>query len=86
MALTCASAQAVTLGNGISVTDAGRVDPTTASDFAQPGSVLTTGVAQVQIGQPNDPGNPPELGNPGWDSIRPRPWFYTRPHPSLVEC
>jgi hypothetical protein len=74
-ALTCASAQAVTLGNGISVTDSGRVDPAAAPDFAQPGSVLTTGVAQVQIGQPNDLGNPPELGNPGWDPFGQGPGY-----------
>jgi hypothetical protein len=80
MALTCASAQAVTLGNGISVADSGRVDPAAAPNFAQPLSVLTTGAAPVQIGQPSDPGNPSALGNPGWDPFGQGPGYSPADH------
>jgi PEP-CTERM motif len=50
--------------DGITVNDYGRVNPA-GPDFAQPG--VGTGTAQIQIGQVNGPGNPPELSNPGWD-------------------
>jgi hypothetical protein len=49
--------------DGITINEYGRVNPA-GPDYAQPG--FGTGTAQIQIGQPNGPGNPPELGNPGW--------------------
>jgi hypothetical protein len=62
---TSANAATVVV-NGISVTDDGRVSPAVPNS-TQPVSVATTGLAQVQIGQPNSSGNPPELSNAGWD-------------------
>jgi hypothetical protein len=62
---TSANAATVVV-SGITVTDSGRVSPTVPNS-TQPASVATTGLAQVQIGQPNSSGNPPELSNPGWD-------------------
>jgi hypothetical protein len=60
--------------DGITVTDAGRVSPAGANG-PQPGTA--SGLAQMQIGQtvdnppslpgPVTTGNPPPLGNPGWD-------------------
>lgn len=50
----------------ITVKDYGRVNPA-APNSTQPVSVATTGVAQVQVGQPNGAGNPPALSNAGWD-------------------
>jgi hypothetical protein len=62
-----ASANAATVViSGMNVTDAGRVDPT-AANSTQPISVATTGSAQVQMGQANGSGNPPELSNAGWN-------------------
>jgi len=51
---------------GVTFSDLGRVSPT-APDFAQPGSASDPTMAQIQIGQVGQPGNPPQLGNPGWD-------------------
>jgi hypothetical protein len=62
---TSANAATVVV-NGISVTDDGRVSPAVPNS-TQPMSVATTGLAQVQIGQPNSSGNPSELSNAGWD-------------------
>jgi hypothetical protein len=50
----------------VTFSDLGRVSPT-APDFAQPGSASDPTIAQIQIGQVGQPGNPPQLGNPGWD-------------------
>jgi hypothetical protein len=72
--LGAASAAAIVLGasaasaataviDGITVNDFGRANPA-GPNFAQPG--FGTGTAQIQIGQPSGPGNPPQLGNPGW--------------------
>ena len=60
--LGASAASAVTI-DGITVYEYGRVNPA-GPDYAQPG--FGTGTAQIQIGQSNGPGNPPELGNPGW--------------------
>jgi hypothetical protein len=57
------AASAATIDH-ITVSDYGRVS-TGAPDVAQPG--VGTGTAQIQIGQVNGPGNPPEFSNPGWD-------------------
>jgi hypothetical protein len=75
--LTASAACAATATiDGITVNDLGRVDPT-GPNFAQPG--VGTGTAQIQIGQVNGPGNPPELGNPGWSpyglSDTTHPWW-----------
>jgi hypothetical protein len=62
--------------DGITVNDFGRVNPA-GPDFAQPG--FGTGTAQIQIGQVNEPSNPPEFGNPGWNpyglSDTTHPWW-----------
>ena len=62
--------------DGVTVNDFGRVNPA-GPDFAQPG--VATGTAQLQIGQVNGPGNPPQLANPGWDpyglSDTTHPWW-----------
>jgi hypothetical protein len=60
-----ANAATVVVG-GITVTDYGRVSPAIPNS-TQPASAATTGLAQVQIGQPNSAGNPSELSNAGWD-------------------
>jgi hypothetical protein len=61
------SANAATVAvSGITVTDSGRVSPTVPNS-TQPVSVATTGLAQMQMGQPNSTGNSPELSNAGWD-------------------
>jgi hypothetical protein len=73
--LGASAASAVTI-DGITVNEYGRVNPT-GPDYAQPG--FGSGTAQIQIGQPNGPGNPPELGNPGWSpyglSDTTHPWW-----------
>ena len=75
LAASAASA-ATAIIDGITVSDHGRVNPA-VPDFAQPG--VGTGTAQIQIGQVNGPGNPPELSNPGWDpygaSDTTHPWW-----------
>ena len=48
------------------MTDYGRVSPAVPNS-TQPVSVATTGLAQVQTGQPNSASNPPELSNAGRD-------------------
>ena len=40
-----------------------------APNLAQPGSASDPTMAQIQIGQVGQPGNPPQLGNPGWDPL-----------------
>ena len=62
---TSANAATVVV-SGITVTDTGRVSPAVLNS-TQPVSAATTGLAQVQTGQPNSAGNPPELSNGGWD-------------------
>jgi hypothetical protein len=63
--LTASAASAASaIIDGITVNDYGRVNPT-GPDFAQPG--FGTGTAQIQIGQANGPGNPPQFDNPGWN-------------------
>jgi PEP-CTERM motif len=73
--LGASAASAVTI-DGITVNEYGRVNPA-GPDYAQPG--FGAGTAQIQIGQPNGPGNPPELGNPGWSpyglSDTTHPWW-----------
>ena len=71
--LTVAAAAATILATsaapaiaGVTFTDLGRVSPS-APNFAQPGSASDPTMAQIQIGQVGQPGNPPQLGNPGWD-------------------
>jgi hypothetical protein len=54
--LASANAATVVVG-GITVTDYGRVSPAIPNS-TQPVSVATTGLAQVQIGQPNSAGDP----------------------------
>jgi hypothetical protein len=51
---------------GVTFADLGRVSPS-APNLAQPGSASDPTMAQIQIGQVGQPGNPPQLGNPGWD-------------------
>jgi hypothetical protein len=63
--LTASAASAATaIIDGITVTDFGRVNPA-GPNSAQPG--FATGTAQIQMGQVNGPGNPPEFDNPGWN-------------------
>jgi PEP-CTERM motif len=50
--------------DGITVNDYGQVSAA-APNFAQPGVPAPT--AQIQTGQVNGPGNPPQFDNPGWD-------------------
>jgi hypothetical protein len=73
--LGASAASAVTI-DGITVNEYDRVNPA-GPDYGQPG--FGTGTAQIQIGQPNGPGNPPELGNPGWSpyglSDTTHPWW-----------
>jgi hypothetical protein len=75
--LTASAASAATaIIDGITVNDYGRVNPA-GPDFAQPG--FGTGTAQIQIGQVNGPGNPPQFDNPGWNpyglSDTTHPWW-----------
>jgi PEP-CTERM motif len=75
--LTASAASAATaIIDGITVNDFGRANPA-GPNFAQPG--IGTGTAQIQIGQPNGPGNPPQLDNPGWSpyglSDMTHPWW-----------
>jgi PEP-CTERM motif len=77
MILTASVASAATITiDGITVTDFGRANPA-GPEFGQPG--FGTGTAQVQIGQVNEAGNPPQLDNPGWDpygaSDTAHPWW-----------
>ncbi len=71
-----AASAALAIIDGITVNDYGRVNPA-GPDFAQPG--VGTGSAQIQIGQVNGPGNPPEFDNPGWSpygaSDTTHPWW-----------
>jgi hypothetical protein len=73
--LGASAASAVTI-DGITVNDYGRVHPA-GPDYAQPG--VGTGTAQIQIGQINGPGNPPQFANPGWNpyglSDTTHPWW-----------
>jgi hypothetical protein len=79
-AATILGASAASAGSaiidGITVNDYGRVNPA-GPDFAQPG--VGIGSAQIQIGQVNGPGNPPEFDNPGWSpygaSDTTHPWW-----------
>jgi PEP-CTERM motif len=59
-----ASASVTAIIDGITVTESGLVGPA-APSVAQFGTSVPR--AQIQIGQPGDPGNPPLLANPGWD-------------------
>jgi PEP-CTERM motif len=63
--LTVSAASAATaIIDGITVNDFGRANPA-GPNYAQPG--VATGTAQIQIGQVDGPGNPPEFDNPGWN-------------------
>jgi hypothetical protein len=77
MILAASGASAATaIIDGITVNDFGRANPA-GPNFAQPG--FGAGTAQMQIGQVNGPGNPPQLDNPGWDpyglSDTTHPWW-----------
>jgi hypothetical protein len=63
LAASAASA-ATAIIDGITVNDYGSVNPA-GPNFAQPG--FATGTAQIQTGQVNQPGNPPQFDNPGWN-------------------
>jgi hypothetical protein len=68
-AILSASAASATTAiiDGITVTDYGSVNPA-GPNFAQPG--FATGTAQIQIGEVNGPGNPPQFANPGRNPYR----------------
>jgi PEP-CTERM motif len=75
--VTASAASAATaIIDGITVNDFGRANPA-GPNFAQPG--VGAGTAQIQIGQVNGPGNPPQLDNPGWNpyglSDTTHPWW-----------
>jgi hypothetical protein len=63
IAFSCTTAYA----SAITVSYSGEVNPTTAPVIAQPSAVSIVGQAQIQTGQPGDPGNPPLLPNNGWN-------------------
>jgi hypothetical protein len=77
--LPCASAHAsqVAVIDGLTVTDYGEVNPG-GPIYTQPsGTVSAGGTAQIQLGQPGTSNgfNPPELGNPGWDTYGQAPGY-----------
>jgi hypothetical protein len=59
-----AQAATVTLGNGITVIDDGRVSPA-APNYTQPAAVSSVGSVQIDVGQPG--GSNPSQPNSGWD-------------------